>query len=68
MPLNKSTIYHPPPPALVSNSWTQQRYLNLISAMRRPFEAMYVGVREPPTPFFPGWPPDLAHPPPPLPP
>ena len=49
MPLNKSTTYHPPPPP-VAVFLLLHLYLKVISAMRQPFQAIYVGVRSPPAP------------------
>ena len=46
MPVNKSTTYHPPPP--FAFFLLLHLYLKVISAMRRPFHTIYVGVRSPP--------------------
>ena len=49
MPLNKSITYHPPP--LLQYFLLLHLYLKVISAMRRPFQAIYVGVLSPPRPL-----------------
>ena len=50
MPLNKSTTYHPPPP-LLQYFLLLHLYLKVISAMRRPFQSIYVGAGAPPPPL-----------------
>ena len=52
MPLNKvpPTMPPPPPPPCCNIFLPLHLYLKVISAMRRPFQAIYVGIRRLPSP------------------
>ena len=52
MPLNKTTTYHAPLPPLLQCFLLLHLYLKVISAMRGPFQAIYVGVGSRPPSFL----------------